>query len=417
MPNLEDVRAALDRIGRLDTLWPDFEPEEIPLMVWDGVQTTLFQASAAPAADWQPCEHGWALPYRHPAMVANTAVTLENGVETATVLLTELPDSMALPELAALIVHERFHVYQSTHRPERWQADELAVFGYPLTAPVLASRRLELLALRLALTQTDWRGHAAEALNRREVRWKHLTAAQQELERGLERREGLAYFLELKVSGRPPVMPLPDFAPTRIRQRCYSTGAALGLLLSRTGSGTGDWPEEFMQSQESLEELLSRRLEPETARALSPAQVAEAEAGAVLDVQAHQEELRNVHAAFLGRPGSRLTISTVQKVWPQGFDPLNMTDLGGGRILHGRFLRFGNAELTGEVLGNSVLTQGSGPHPMQGGFNSLTFSGLHGLRLYTDENTLHVEAQGVGIQIRGAYTAREEPDGWAIALR
>jgi len=198
MPDLNDLTAALKMVrglsstARPGTLWPEFQPADVPLVVWDGTQTMLFQSAAAPGADWQAAPQGWTLPWRHPALVADTAVTLEGGMAAAALLLTGLP-TMTTPELAALIVHESFHVYQFTHRPERWQANEFAVFGYPLTAPVLAARRLETLALNAALEAAQgWQGHAAEALHWRTRRFSHLNAAQVELERGLERLDGLA---------------------------------------------------------------------------------------------------------------------------------------------------------------------------------------------------------------------------------
>ena len=47
MLSLPQVRAALNRIGGLDPLWPDFHPSRVPLVVWDGQQTSSVRQSRA----------------------------------------------------------------------------------------------------------------------------------------------------------------------------------------------------------------------------------------------------------------------------------------------------------------------------------------------------------------------------------
>ena len=413
MPDLNDLSAALKMVRELPgTLWPDFRPADVPLVVWDGTQTTLFRNGAAPGPDWQAAPQGWTLPLRHPALVANTAVTLEDGTEAAALLLDELP-VISTPELAALIVHEAFHVYQSTHRPERWRADEFAVFGYPLTAPVLAARRLETLALNAALEAAEgWQRRVAEALHWRTRRFAHLNAAQVELERGLERLEGLAQFVEWKVSGARPGLPLPDFTPESIRQRCYGTGAALALLLERGGG----WQGAFMDGELSLDELLSERLADWTPEAASPEQVAAAQADTALDAEQVQAARRQTMQDVLTRPGPRLSLESAAPIWPQGFDPLNISDLGGGKVLHRRYLKFGNAQVRGEALGQTVLTQAAGEHPLEHGFSSVLLTGLNDAHLRGEAGALVFEAQGVQLEISGGAEVQAGPEGWTIRL-
>ena len=424
MPDLNDLSAALKMVSGLSStarpgmLWPGFRPAGIPLVVWDGTQTTLFQSAAAPGSDWQAAPQGWTLPLRHPALVANTAVTLEGGIEAAALLL-EGPHAMTTPELAALIVHEAFHVYQSTtHRPERWQANELAVFGYPLTAPVLAARRLETLALNAALDDAQgWQGHAAEALHWRTRRFTQLNAAQIELERGLERLEGLAQFVEWKVSGAIPRLPLPDFAPEAVRQRCYGTGAALALLLERSG----EWQAAFMDGDLSLDELLSERLAGWSPEPLNPELVAAAQTGAALDAEQVHSARGRAMQDVLTRPGPRLSLESASPIWPQGFDPLNISDLGGGHVLHRRYLKFGNAQVSGETLGQAVLTRAAGEHPLEHGFSvvlltGLTLPRLNDARLQSEAGAIRFEAQGLQLQISGTAEVQARPDGWTIRL-
>ena len=64
MPDLNDLTAALKMVRELPgTLWPEFQPANVPLVVWDGAQTTLFQSAAPPGSDWKAAPQGWTLPF------------------------------------------------------------------------------------------------------------------------------------------------------------------------------------------------------------------------------------------------------------------------------------------------------------------------------------------------------------------
>jgi hypothetical protein len=414
MATLTDLTLALDHLCQLPhSLWPEFQPTRIPVIAWDGAQTVLLQASAAPSEGWTISGEGWTWAGRHPEMVADTSVTLETGLEAAALMLDGL--EMTSVELAALVAHECFHVYQSSCAsgwPQRWEANELNVFGLPLTAEVLAARRLETLALRQALADPDnWRGHAAEALHWRAERNRALNADQLALERGLERVEGLAHFIELEVTGQPPSLPLPDFAPAAIRLRCYSTGAAFAQLLDRSGA----WKDEFMAGRKSLDELLAERLDGVQRNAHDPATISEAALGAQQDASQVVAERQQAEAAFLAQPGPRLVIRSAQPLWPQGFDPQNVTELDGGRALHRRFLKFGNAQASGEILGRAVLTQAAGTHPLMHGFSAITLTNLNDIQHELEGDVLHIRAQGFEFQATGA-DLQATADGWMVDL-
>lgn len=416
MATLSDLRLALAQLRQLPgVLWPDFQPSRIPVLAWDGAQTTLLQASAAPSDGWVAHDDGWTWAGRHPEVVANTAVTLEGSFDVAVLMLGELPADITVRELAGLVAHEGFHVYQRGHDagwPQRWEANELDVFGYPLTPEVLAARRLETLALRRALADLeDWPGHAAEALHWRAQRYRVLSPGHQALERGLERVEGLAHFVELEVAGGLPVLPLPDFAARAVRLRCYGTGAALAQLLGRSSP----WQDEFMAGQKVLDDLLAERLKGVQRNAHDAATVSEAQLGAQQDASEVLAERQQAETAFLTQPGQQLVIRSAQPLWPQGFDPQNITELGGGRALHHRFLKFGHARASGEVLGRATLTQSAGEHPLMHGFASVTLTDLQHVQHAREGDVLHIQASGFDFRMTGA-DLQPSPGGWTVTL-
>lgn len=423
MPDLHDVEHALLLTRQFGgDLWPSFVPARIPLIVWNGEYSVLDQSGRVPEEtnlEWRPGTGCWTLDSRHPALVSNTAVDLGAGLIAAAVLLDSLPSQITALELAALIVHEQFHVYQTSAAtadlwPGRWVANELDVFGFPLTPTVLATRRLELRALRSALDAPgDWQGHAAEALSWRRKRREHLSAAQSELEAGLERLEGLAYAAELQVLKRRPELPGPDFAPEAVRQRCYSTGAALAQLLDRSG----EWKEEFMNRTVGLEDLLADRLAGTERTELGSAPVEEAVRGAGADARAVEQQRQAELDAYLAQPGPSLRLESLHPIWPQGFDPLNISDVGNAQVLHRRFLRFGNAQTSGEILGRAVLTVGVGPHPLLNGFSAVTLTALKEARLNREPGALRFTAEGLTVDLKGDPEVIAHPEGWTIRPR
>src|SRR5690606_12390164 len=86
-PNIDQHRDALELIRRVrdislrKQLWPGFDPLDIPLAVYDGVQTFLFGCEKAPAGFHQI--KGAEFDYlifggRHPSIVANTCIPIED---------------------------------------------------------------------------------------------------------------------------------------------------------------------------------------------------------------------------------------------------------------------------------------------------------------------------------------------------
>lgn len=104
---------------------------------------------------------------------------------TATLLLNGFDADAPLTDIAAVAIHEAFHVFQRTSHPD-WTANEADLFVYPVEdLELLKLRRLETKALKSAFAHSDetacW---GRQALNIRQERFALMDDAFVAYERG-----------------------------------------------------------------------------------------------------------------------------------------------------------------------------------------------------------------------------------------
>ncbi|ANE43164.1 hypothetical protein [Deinococcus puniceus] len=409
---LADVQQARHLIqASAKLLWPGFYPAQVPLVVYDGQKTVLWGAQPV-GAGWQAEQDSWVFPGRHPQVWANTYCLLEDGLLAACLLLPSLPMPCPPTDLAALAVHEAFHVYQHGHSATAWQINELDALTYPATdAEVLMYRAMEMQALQRALTAppATLPDVAAELLHWREAQAAHLAPEQAAYIRAAERREGLAHYVELSFKAAQPDFPSVDFPSvdfpaSAVRLRAYTTGAVYGLLLDRMLDG---WKVKVSDEGAALDELLRSVAGTYRPDGLIPPHFQQWATAAAEEEMQHQQRLLH---AFETQPGKQLTLRSTANLWPKAFDPMNLKGVGQGRVLHFRFLQFGNGVVEGELMNCSCLTQSSGPHPLSG-FQELRLKGVVSVQA-TPEGWA---ASGEGISVRGrAGTVSESEHGWLI---
>ncbi len=419
-PDVLAVVGEFDRMART-SLWPSFEPAQVPLLIYDGENTYLVR-HPQPPEEFQPLpEHPEVLRFagRHAAARANSSVEI-GGVKAASAIVRA--EGAKPRDLAALVMHEAFHVFQGRRHP-KWAANEVDFFVYPLEdAELLLLRRLESEALRNALShggrklRACW---AAAALKRRRERFSRLGPPASAYERGTELNEGLAQYVEYRARRRPHVeaWPAPEFAPQQVRQRGYASGQALAALLDTFRPG---WKEELERgATASLDELLEKRLPAASAASCElPATVqAELRARAEGDVEALRGRNRERREAFLSRPGWRLVVipAAGAPLFPQAFDPWNVSRLQPGEVLHGRWIKLGNAAGEIEVLDREALTEAAGSHPLFEGVRQLQVSGLEQEPVVEQKDeSVTVRAPGVNARFRGA---RVSHSGETVEIR
>ncbi len=410
------LAAEVVRLAARRSLWPGFEPRSIPLAVYDGERTHLFRHPDPPAGfvAVRPAGDAHAYEGRHAAVAANTSADI-GGTMTATLLLQGPDANRSLAELAAVALHEAFHVYQRQRHPD-WQANEGDLFVYPTSDPqLLALRRLETEALRRALAASaaaDSACWARRALALRGERFDRMEPAFAAYERGTELNEGLATYVELRAAGRETVaLPAGGFGAAEVRRRAYATGPAWALLLDRFDAG---WSASFeADDRQNLDRALrgalgadggdaSNRCAFSDTETAETGRIAGEDAAGVLRRQAERRQ------AFEARPGWRIVVETAdgEPLWPEGFDPLNVERVEGG-VLHSRFLRAANDCGQLEAMDDpetdiEALTEAFGPHPLFHGFQRVVIAGLAKPEVRIDGRHVTVRVSGLAASFERA---------------
>jgi hypothetical protein len=341
-------------------------------------------------------------------VTANSSVTLE-GVATATVML----DPARLPparQIAALVAHEAFHVFQRRAHPS-WSPNEATLFTYPVErVDNVAWRRVETDALRRAVAARSEREAAcaaAMALGARRRRFATIDSASAAYERGTELNEGLAWYIQLVVGGRPVDLPAEDWAPEDVRLRGYTVGAAMAMVLDRLAPG---WKDSLDRADgRSIDALLgdavtARRAAGCPTTAELEARLAAARPAADSAVRSLERRRSEARDAVLAAGGWTLVVrSTGAPLFAKSFDPWNVRRLSAVEVLHGRMVQLGHTSGEIEVLGRASLTEAAGAHPLFSGVRTLTIAGLPEAPSMSDSSgTTIVRAAGVEGRFTGA---------------
>jgi hypothetical protein len=408
------IMAELRAVTAQRELWPGYDPLAMPVAIFDGANTYLFH-HPAPPADFTPSADDPQVavyPGRHPLVVANTAVDL-GGVSTATFMPNVGAGGTARAD-AAVIAHEAFHVYEYAQHPS-WSANEAELFTFPKGDPVwLAARRLEqeayLAALAAPETQSCQAG-VAQALAQREVWAGVFTPEQHNYVRELERMEGLAAYLQTVVehpdAPDPSILGNSEFRPAEARRWAYYMGTLQALLLDRL---VPDWRVRLeADDTQYLADMLAVALPAGSPpAALAPGQLAQAQAQAQQASADYAAGLVQQRADFDALPGWRVIVMTeITPLAPQGFDPMNVANLGGGELLHLRFLRLGNPVGALELMGGQALTFPAGEHPLFSGIARAEFHGLAAEPLvYEDERCVRLTCDNFTLEFSPASLER-----------
>jgi hypothetical protein len=334
---------------------------------------------------------------------ANTNVKI-GDVPTATLLMP----SSGRPNwtrLAGTMIHEAFHVYQA--RFPRWVGNEVEFFTYPVTDTVLQGlQRLETEAWRRAALGGKRQGcWARKALRLRRERFAGLTPGAVRYERENELNESLATWIQTKATRAPveSLIPAPGFAPDGFRLRAYAVGPVLAYLLDRHAP---EWPERLEADTMAYLDALLEPVLPKGRCAVNftRVEIDSVAALAAREVAALVSGRETARREFSERPGWTVTLEPASNapLWPQGFDPWNVTPLDRRMTLHQRWLKLGNDAGQVEVLNRTALTVGTGGHPLFTGVERLVVTGLDSLpSIRVDSLALILEAPGLTGRFKG----------------
>lgn len=377
------IMLEIDYAAQHVALWPGFDPAAYPIAFFTGTTTWLYRYPTVPEGFTETTIIGSPLLHagRHPIMVANTSADLD-GVKVGTVMLDGMKE-LAPRQIAAIAVHELFHVYQRANHPN-WSANEAVIFTWPHDeAEIFALRRLETIFMRRALntiTSVDRLALAMRALELRRQRVTLMPAEHAEYERRSELNEGLARYIQGLVdqSDATKDFPADEWPLTHVRQRTYATGRFWASILDLLAP---EWKERFNADDSlTLDQYLYETLRQ---AGVQPAEIAgsdieSARAAARKVVAGLAAEQRRTREEFLAADGWRIVIGqgAGAALALQGFDPINVFNLGGGEILHYRMLEMGNAACSVKIIGRASLSMAAGPHPLFSGVARITITGI-----------------------------------------
>lgn len=364
-----DVFTLMAEVKRLEAtpLWPGFDPAAIPVAIYDDENTYLFGFPRPPKSFRLLPNRGGALVFngRHAAVYGNRRTQLE-GRWVATFLLgsesllTGKPYSLA--EMAGIVLHEKFHVFQALAHPD-WRPNDAVLLDYPLDTPAsLTLRTMEIKALGRALAAEDEEtsaGWARSALNVRRQRLGALTSRHSTYERELARFEGIAEYIEYLSSGRDPFDGVPpvDFAPKGVREAGYFEGRWMAAVLDRLDPGWKDDMEagRFRFPEERLEEVL--RSGP-AARSFAPLEMLafrSTAAAAVRKKEAGRKDLLRKFESGLGTCVEFVAGTVPLRL--EMLDPSSMEAVDQRRMMHARWIVLKHEDGVIEVLDQPCLTE------------------------------------------------------------
>jgi len=164
----------------------------------------------------------------------------------------------------------------------------------------------------------------------------------------------------------------------------------------------------------ALDQVLRDRVGAGPQAALGPEIIAAEQRRAARDVEGLINKRRGRETEYRAAHGWRIEIlAGKEPLWPQGFDPLNVSVLGAGNVLHTRWIKLGNGNGSCEVLGRPSLTEAAGEHPLFQGVRRFLVTGLAKPTVGEKDGKVTIDGEGVTVSFAG----RLERSGESLVLR
>ena len=359
---IDDSIAGMGRVSAA-ALWPGFDPAALALAVAFPRHPATWLINHDPVdgydVDEQPSPRRQRRDGLDERIVANS-VAMIAGRLTATIIVE---DPTRVAHITALAAHELFHVHQAQRYPD-WGANEAGQLAWPWDdADNLARSMHELALLRAATVAPDDETSVAlarQALTARRDRFVHLPPDARAYEDAVELAEGTAHWIEHRTTTLPGTrLHEPEEVNTiDVRRRCYRTGRDWCILLDRLAGP--NWVARLPTGSGQPTPVLSHQLE--VAIGLPPAGPDERWRNGLPDATAkiaaertrRQDRVAELRGSFGGSVVIQASAETPLRV--TGLDPMNLTALADGQVLHERYvaLTLGGTPIT--VLNHPTLT-------------------------------------------------------------
>ncbi len=345
---VEDVFQVMEGVSAegAKSVWPNFDASDIPVLVYDGLNTYLFHSGTAPDGFTKTNDNGPVYSYagQHPLVRGNSIVRIGDSW-TATSVLSRTSrrtgETYGIRDMAGIIVHEQFHVFQRIRHP-RWRQNDGVLLFYPAeTAEALFLRRREKEAFRRAVIAPDKNEIAAwakRALSCREERLAGLESRFSGYEKELQRTEGLSDYIERTVRGLDPLNAstiTSGIAPAGVRDLGYVEGRWIAMILDRLDPGWKSALEEndSLYLEDILESAVARL--PVDAQRFNADAIERLKTQAGEDIKAWETKKRTEVEAFNQRTGFRVEVdASSNPLSIRLFEPLEMEILEDGGVYH-----------------------------------------------------------------------------------
>ncbi len=330
----------------MDGLWPEFKTSEIPVLVFDGLNTYLFHSRTIPDGfiNMEKAPNVFVYKGQFPQVRGNSIIRIGETWLATSVLNASSKrtgEHYALKDLAGIIVHEQFHVFQRIHHPH-WRQNDGVLLRYPEeTAGALFLRRTEKESFKRAVVsgdRKDMAGWAKLALQYREDRLGQLAPPFIQYEKELQRTEGLSDYVE-RLARRLDALNASNMtngiAPAGIRDLGYVEGRWIAMILDKLHP---DW-KSMLEKDDSLylEDILRTVLSgwPVQTKALGGEEMDAMKAASSSDFADWQARKKEEIEKYSAEPGFRIEIdSSADPFAIRIFDPLEMEILDDGSVYH-----------------------------------------------------------------------------------
>jgi len=349
-------------------LWPGFNIKEIPVAVYDSVNTWLFFADHPPEG-FRQADHDtvvFVFEGQYPLVRGNSVVRF-GEIWTATSVLSNYSrrtnERYTPKDLAGIIAHEQFHVFQRTKHPGWRQNDGVLLFYPEETKEALFLRRIEKEAFKRAVLATDKKettGWALTALDYRKERLAMVPEPFGNYEKDLQHTEGLSDYIERIARGVDPLNAsnmTNGIAPAGVRDLGYWEGRWIAMIMDRLSP---DWKmllesNDTLYLEEILESVMVDLTFKKQAFSESEIRLLRFDSDRVFD----DWQLRKAGEveSYKNLPGYSIEISSVSSPLNiRIFEPLEIEMLADRAVFHRLIFSAGNQKGTMRILNHPCIT-------------------------------------------------------------
>jgi len=335
-------------------LWPNFRPAQIPVLVFDSINTWLFHSEVKPDGFSEVQEHPGVFRFtgQYPLVRGNSTVRIGDKLVATSVFSSyarRTGEKYSTRDLAGIIIHEQFHVFSRTEHPT-WQQNDGYLLLYPSETPeALFLRRSEKEAFRNAVVSNNPReiaGWVQEAFNYRNKRFNLIAPVFANYENQLHRTEGLSDYIERLARGSDPLSAANitnGIAPAGVRDLGYVEGRWIAMILDKLNPG---W-KSVLEGNDTLylEDILKKTISelPAEPKHFTPHEIESLNTEAKTDFKQWQSRKKQEIEQFNAMPGNSIEIDANNNPLNiRIFEPLEIEILDDGSVFHRVIFSAGN---------------------------------------------------------------------------